>query len=128
MRLWRPRPTAEFLQWFGLGGAALTWAAQLVIGFGTTVARCSRGSVGFGIDLLTWELTLMLCALALALTAEGAAVTIVARTGGLSYDDPPPDGRRHFFALAAAVGNLLFVGAILLSGVAALSHDACRQG
>lgn len=127
MRLQRPRLTVEFLQWFGLGGAALTWAAQLVIGFGTSVARCSTGSVGFGLDLRTWELTTMATALALALTAEAAAVTVVARTRGTTYDDPPPDGRRHFFAVAAMVGNLLFVGAILLSGIAVLSHDACRQ-
>jgi hypothetical protein len=31
------RFTPEFLQWFGLFGAALTWTAQLVIGFGVAV-------------------------------------------------------------------------------------------
>jgi predicted small integral membrane protein len=128
MRRRLPTPTAEFLQWFGLGGAALTWAAQLVVGYGTTVARCGAGGARFGIDLFDWELAPMLAALLLALTAEAAAITTVIRTWGAEYAGPPPDGRRHFFALAATVGNLLFVGAILLSGIASLVHEACRQG
>lgn len=127
MRRWRPKLTAEFLQWFGFGGAALTWAAQLVIGFGATIARCGAGNSVFGLDLHDWELVTMLTALALVLTAEAAAVTTVVRTWGAEYDGPPPEGRRHFFALAATIGNLLFVGAILLSGIAVLSHEACRQ-
>ncbi len=128
MKLWRPRLTAEFLQWFGLGGAALTWAAQLIIGFGVTLARCGAGGARFGLDLHTWELTTMVTAVSLALAAEAAAISTVVRSRGAEYDGPPPGGRRYFFALAASVGNLLFVGAILLSGIAALSHDPCQQG
>ena len=127
MRLWRPRLTAEFLEWFGLGGAAATWAAQLVVGYGTSLADCSTAGAGWGIALHTWEAALMGAAIALVLLSEAAAITVVLQTRGIEHDGPPPDGRRHFFALAAMVGNVLFLGAILLSGIAVLSHDPCRQ-
>jgi hypothetical protein len=127
MKTWRPKLSAEFLQWYGLGGAALVWASQHVLGFGTTVARCSVGGVHYGIDLHTWELTTFLVALALALGAEACAVVTVLRTWGSEYDGPPPDGRRRFFALGALVGNLLFVVIILLSGISTLVLDPCRQ-
>jgi len=127
MRLWRPRLSAEFLQWFGLGGAALVWACQHVIGYGATVARCGAGGSRFGIDLHTWEIATMATALTLVLAAEAAAAVTVLRTWGTEYDGPPPNGRRHFFALAALVGNLLFLVVILLSGLSVLTFEACRQ-
>jgi hypothetical protein len=117
----------EFLQWYGLGGAALVWACQHVLGYGTTVARCGAGGVSYGINLHTCELATGLVALALALAAEAAAVTVVLRTREVAYDGPPPDGRRHFFALAAVVGNLLFIVVILLSSLSDLAFDPCRQ-
>jgi hypothetical protein len=127
MRRRRLSPSAEFLQWFGLGGAALAWAAQLVIGFGATVARCGAGGARLGIDLDTWELTTFAVALAFVVAAEAAAAVTVARTWGAAYDGPPPDGRRRFFALGALVGNLLFAVVILLSGIAVVTFDPCRQ-
>jgi hypothetical protein len=127
MRAWRLKPSAELLQWFGLGGAALVWASQHVIGLGTTIARCGAGGVRFGIDLHTWELTTFLVALGLVLVAEACAVVTVLRTNGIGYDGPPPDGRRRFFALGALVGNLLFLVIVLLSGLSSLAFDPCRQ-
>ena len=127
MKLRRLSFSAEFLQWFGLGGAALVWASQHVLGFGTTVARCGAGGVKFGIDLHTWELTTFLVALGLAAAAEAAAAVTVWRTWGTNVDGPPPDSRRHFFALGALAGNLLFMVIILLSGISTLVLDPCRQ-
>ena len=128
MRLWRPRLSAEFLQWYGLGGAALVWAAQHLIGFGATLARCGAGGARFGIDLHTWELATFATALVFVVAAEAAAVVTVVRTWGAEYDGPPPEGRRHFFALAALVGNLLFLVVVLLSGISSITFDPCRQG
>ena len=127
-RIWRPKLTLEFLQWFGFGGAALVWAAQHVIGFGATLARCGAGGVRFGIDLHTWELTTFIVALAFVLAAEASAIIVARRTWGVEHDGPPPDGRRHFFALAAMIGNLLFLVVILMSGLSTLTFDPCRQG
>jgi hypothetical protein len=120
------RVPAEALQWYGLLGAGLAWATQLVIGFGVAYAECSKVGPRWGIDIVTWEITLMVVGGCFALLAEAAAITVLMSTRGLEYDDPPPHGRRHFFAWAAALGNLLFLGAILLSGIGVISNATCR--
>jgi hypothetical protein len=117
----------EFLQWFGLLGAPLAWAVQLVLGFGASDARCSAGSSRWGVSLDTWELGLMAGALAVTFLAEAAAVTLYLATRGVPYDGDPPLARRKFFVAAASVGNVLFVAAILMSGLAAVYHTPCQQ-
>jgi hypothetical protein len=123
-----PFVAPEILQWVGLLGAALVWSAQLVVGFGTTVADCAVGSRRFGLDLHTWEIALMAAAGVLVVIAEVAAISVLLETRHLDYSDPPPWGRRYFFALAAAVGNVLFLVIILLSGIASISNSECTQG
>ncbi len=120
-------PRAESLQWYGLFGAALIWTAQLVIGFGLTVARCGAAGARWGIDLHTWELLLMGLGIVVALSAEAAAVSVFLSTREVEHDGPPPLGRRHFFASAAALGNILFFVIILLSGIGVIVHTPCRQ-
>ena len=116
----------ELFQWYGLLGAALAWTAQLVLGFGLTVARCGAGG-NFGLAVDTWEILLIVVAGTLALLGEAAAVAVLLATRALEHDDPPPDGRRHFFASAAVVGNLLFLMIILLSGIGIVAHSPCHQ-
>src|ERR671931_251488 len=116
---------AEFLQWFGLLGAALTWTLQLVIGFGVTIARCGAANAVLGVDLKAWEVTLLVAGIVFALLAEGAALTLLWQTPAGDYTEAPPDGRRHFFVVAAALGNLLFLVVIVLSGVGAIVHTPC---
>jgi hypothetical protein len=116
----------ELLQWFGLLGAALAWAGHFVVGYGVTVARCNPARLGVAVD--TWEIVLMAIGGAIVLAAESAAVSVFLETREAGYDGPPPDGRRHFFASAAVVGNVLFLGIILLSGLGALSNSGCGQG
>jgi hypothetical protein len=118
---------AETLQWFGLLGAALVWTAQLVTGFGLTVARCGAAGVHWGIALHTWEIVLMVIGAIVALFGEAAALMVFLATRDVEEDGPPPLGRRHFFASGAAIGNVLFFVIILLSGIAVISHSACHQ-
>ncbi len=120
------RLPAEALQWYGLLGAALAWAVQLVVGFGVAYAKCSEVGTRWGIDVHTWEIALMVIGGSFAVLAEAAAVSVLLSTRESDYDDAPPEGRRHFFAWAAALGNLLFLGAILLSGIGAISNTPCR--
>jgi hypothetical protein len=117
------RFTPEFLQWFGLFGAALTWSAQLVLGFGVSVARCGAANAVLGVDLRAWQWSLLGIGVALVLLAEAAALETLWETRAVHYDDAAPDGRRHFFAVAAVLGNLLFLVAIVLGGVAAIIHE-----
>jgi hypothetical protein len=117
----------ELLQWYGLLGAAIVWAAQLVLAFGLTVARCGEGG-DLGLSLDTWETVLTVVALLMALLAEAAAVVVFLETRSLDHDAPPPDGRRHFFASAAVVGNLLFLTVIVLTGIGIVAHNpVCHQ-
>ena len=122
MKILRP----EFLQWYGLLGAALAWTVQLVLGFGVSYANCNNVGGQWGIDVVTWEIVLMVIGVLFAVTAEVAAVSVFLSTRGDEYDDPPPDGRRHFFSFAAVLGNILFITAILLSGIAAIVNSTCR--
>jgi len=116
----------EFLQWFGLFGAALTWTVQLVVGFGVTVARCGPANAVLGVDVKAWELALMAAGIALVLLSEGAALSVLWETRNADESGPPPEGRRRFFALAASLGNLLFLVIIVLSGTGAIVHEPCH--
>lgn len=118
---------AELFQWYGLFGAAFVWATQLLVGFGVAQANCTRGSVGWGIDLVTWQSVLMGVGLALAAAAEAAAITVVRSTRDLEYDGPAPRGRRHFFAWGAMLGNVVLFNAILLQGIGAIVNSTCHQ-
>jgi hypothetical protein len=120
----RLRP--ELLQWYGLFGAALAWTAQLVVGFGVAYADCTAASRHWGLDVVTWMIVLTVVGVALAGLAEAAAVTVLLDTRHLEYEDAPPQGRRHFFAFGAALGNVLFIAAIVVNAVGALSNATCR--
>jgi hypothetical protein len=117
----------EFMQWFGLLGAPLAWATQLVIGYGVTEARCNVGGSRWGVAVDTWQITLMIVAGAVVIFAEICAVTLYVATRETTYDGQAPLGRRHFFVAASSLGNVLFFVAIMISGIAATSHVVCRQ-
>ena len=121
----RLRP--ELLQWYGLFGAALAWAGQHVVTFGASLAQCTDASRHWGMDIVTWTIVTTTVGLLLALLAEAAAISFLRETRAVDYDDPPPAGRRHFFALAAALGNVLFIVAIILNAVGTLAFTDCRQ-
>jgi hypothetical protein len=118
----------SMLQWLGLLGGGLTWAAQLLIGFGTTQAECSVGEMRWGIVNDTWQLSLLFVAGLVVVGAESAAAIVFVRTRDVGKDDPPPQGRLHFFATAALVANLLFLVVIVLSGIASTVGTLCRGG
>jgi hypothetical protein len=123
VRLLRP----ELLQWYGLFGAALAWSGQHVVNIGAGLAHCTDASRHWGIDIVTWTIVVGAIGIAFALLAEAAALSVLRDTHGAAYDGPPPAGRRHFFALAAALGNVLFIVAIVLNVVGALASTDCRQ-
>ena len=116
----------ELLQWYGLFGAALAWAGQHVVVFGVATADCADASRHWGINLTLWIVITTVLGLLFAGLAEAAAISILLETRGLEYDDGPPDGRRHFFAFGAALGNVLFIMAILLNAVGTLASLGCR--
>lgn len=118
----------SILQWSGLVGAALVWAAQHVVGFGIGQAECSAGGRRWGISNDTWEIAVLACAGTLVVLAEVAAAVVFRRTRGVVADDDPPPGRLHFFAVAALVANVLFLTAMVLDTIASVFGTLCRQG
>jgi hypothetical protein len=111
----------------GLFGAAIGWTAQHITGFGVSVAKCGAGSSAWHLDYRAWQVTLMVVGLLLILIAEAAAITVLVRTWGVDEDGAPPLGREHFFAIAAATGNVLFLVMVLLSGIGTLASTPCQQ-
>jgi len=120
------RVRAEALQWYGLFGAALAWTVQHVISFGVAYGSCAKVGPQWGLDVKTWVIVLTAVGGSLALLAEAAAISVLVATWGTEYDGPPSVARRHFFAWGAALGNVLFLGAIALNCVGALANSACR--
>ena len=116
----------ELLQWYGLFGAALAWTGQHVVGFGIATADCANASRHWGLDPTAWMIVCTALGLTFAALAEAAAISILLETRAVEYDGPPPDGRRHFFAFGAALGNVLFIMAIVLNAVGMLASDGCR--
>ncbi len=117
-------PGTEALQWIGLFTAPLAWTVQLVLGYGATLAACGPAPGRFGLSTVTWEATLTVGAAVLALSGEEPRSPHIA---GRAATDCP-DERRRFFAEAAMLASILFLLAILLSGIAATSEaPSCRQ-
>ncbi len=118
----------EILQWVGLLGGALVWAAQHVLGYGITEAECGAGGLHWGIQNDVWQGALMAAAAACVVAAELAAISVIVATRRSSYESPPVPGRVRFFAIAAAAANVIFLMIILLDGFAAILNVTCRQG
>jgi hypothetical protein len=115
------------LQWVGLLLGAAAFAAQLVLGFGITEARCGAGGSEWGIDHDVWQAALLGASAALVVCAEAAAIVVFRGTSSTSYEAEPAPGRIRFFAIAAMAANLIFLFIVLLAGTAAIVNVTCRQ-
>ncbi len=116
-----------FLQWFGFLAGGTIWFALFLAGIGTSVAVCNPASSRWGIPHDTVQTALLGFSGAVVLAAEAAAVAVFRATRNVSEQDPPPQGRLHFFAIGAMVGNLVFLVIILLSGIATIVDRTCHQ-
>jgi hypothetical protein len=63
----------------------------------------------------------------LVLAAETAAFLVFRATRGTEEQDPPPEGRLHFFATAALAANFIFLMIIALITIVTIANTACRQ-
>ncbi len=114
----------DTLQWFGLLGAPLAWATQLVVGYFAAEAHCEASSWAGG-----WartEVAITVAAAIVAVFAEASAGAVYLRLRRTREDAPGPPGRQHLFAVGGLVGNILFFCAILMSGITVVSIQACR--
>jgi hypothetical protein len=115
------------LQWLGIGGGGIVWITAFLAGAGVSQAACNPGSSRWGIPHDTVEITLTAVACTLIALAEVAAFLVFRATRDVGEQDPPPQGRLHFFASAALVANVVFFMVILLSGIATTADVLCQQ-
>jgi hypothetical protein len=115
------------LQWFGTLGAAVALAGYFLSGLGVSQAVCNPGSALWGVRYRPVELALGLVGVVLVLGAETAAFLVFRATRGTEEQDPPPEGRLHFFATAALASNFIFLMIIALTTIVTIANTACRQ-
>ena len=115
------------LQWFGILGGGAVWWTTFLAGTMTSQAACNPASREWGIPRATIEIVLTVVAAAVVCVAQAAAVAVFRATRTVDEEDPPPDGRLHFSSIAAMLGNTVFLGAILLTGIATIVDQACHQ-
>jgi hypothetical protein len=129
--LLRERPTGgrrlNVLQWFGLAGAPLAWAAMHVFGWGISEAHCASGGRMLGIDARAWQIAATAAALAVWAAATAASV-LAFRASAVEGEDPdPPLGRAHMLAAASLAVNAVFFVMILLVGISTSVEMTCRH-
>jgi hypothetical protein len=115
----------SLLQWFGLLGAPLAWAVQLVVGYGLEEADCSAGGMRWGLSTEPWQVALTACAAAIALAGGVSALILLREIRGRGGD---PLGRVSFMAAGGVLVSGVFLSLILLGGLGAIVLPECEQG
>jgi hypothetical protein len=115
------------LQWYGFLAGGLVWFAEFLAGAGASQARCNPGSGRWGLPHDAIQFALMVFGVLVVGSALTASAIVFRQTRGLDDQDPPPDGRVHFFAAAALVGNIIFLVIIVLTGIATIVDRTCHQ-
>ncbi len=119
------RTRLEILQWFALLAGPLAWATQHVVGYGVSEARCHVAGSQWHLAATTWQIVVAALAGSVVVAAEAAALVVFRATRSVDRDAPGPEGRLHFFAQAALIGNVLFLVIVVLSTVATTYFLPC---
>jgi uncharacterized membrane protein YozB (DUF420 family) len=114
----------ELLLWYALGGAALAWTAQLVLGAESEELGCTTVGMRLAVDPHPWHVALTVACGAVAASSAAAAVL-----GWRAVRRGAPDrrGRLAFMAVSALLANALFLAVIVLGGVGASFLETCAQ-
>jgi hypothetical protein len=112
--------------WWGVLAAPLAWATVISAGYFLQDAGCPPASPGeiWGVDVSAVSVAVVIACAAIA--AAGALVAY--RETRLSRNDETRGGRSHFMAVAGLLGSLLFLLAIVLSGIAFIPLSSCSPG
>ena len=115
------------LQWVGFLVGGPVWFAEFLAGIGASEAVCNPASGRWGIPHDAVQLGLMVFAAVCVLVALAASAIVFRETYEVEEQDPPPQGRIHFFAAASLGGNVVFLMIILLTGIGTIVDRACHQ-
>ena len=109
--------------WFGVAAPPLAWAVQLLAGWFVDEARCSQGSIRWGIDDHLWQAVISgLCVIAAVAGLVAAFATWRAVRAGAG----DARGRVAFLATTSVSAGLVFVLLTVMTGVAVLSLEPCQ--
>jgi hypothetical protein len=115
--------TPGSLAWFGLLAPPLAWAVQLVAGYAFEQAACGRPDAslwGASVDPLT-TIVIAACGVVAALGCAGSIVSLLSH----GADER---GVIRFVAGAGVLGSIVFLLAIVLSGIALVPLNGCNAG
>jgi hypothetical protein len=118
--------------WFGFLGAPVVWATNLLAGYAVQSSICSTGTnpevAGIGLAKL---IPIVLCVVAAAIAAAAVVVAYRSwRDTGTGEENPeatvPPDvGRSWFMSYGGLLTSILFLLAIVLTGLVELTVTPC---
>ena len=115
------------LQWIGFLAGGLVWFPEFLAGIGASQAVCNPGSGRWHVPHDAVQFGLMLFSALVVAGAFAASAVVFRATRNVEEQDPPPQGRIHFFAAASMAGNLVFFVIILLTGIATIVDRTCHQ-
>jgi amino acid transporter len=121
------RPSLETLQWTGLLAGPLAFACEHVVGVGVTLAACSPAGSRWSVPMHGVQIAVAVAAAVVVVLAEAAAVIAFRETRHVEIESEPPLGRIRFLSTAALAVGPLFFALVLLGGIGAAVHPACRQ-
>jgi hypothetical protein len=113
----------SLVMWFGVAAPPVAWAVQLIFGWLVDEARCSRGSIRWGIDDHLWQWLISLGAIAVAAAGLAAALATLRATREGAGD---ARGRAHFLAVTSTSAAALFVLLTVVTLVGVASQEPCR--
>ncbi len=112
--------------WLAVAGGPLAWGLQLALGYWAVQAQCGAAGSRSPGAVDAWAIALGAVALALAIAAGLAAVTLYRATRGAGHEDAPPQGRVRFLALAGMAIAPLFACLVVMTGVGLVALPACH--
>jgi hypothetical protein len=121
----RTSSVVTLIQWFAIVAPPLAWTAQLVVGYGFTIAACGAGGVSGGIGIHLWQGVAGAVAAVIAAGAWAGAIMLHAATGRHEVDDPV--GRVRFMSTIGIVIGLIFLTLIGFTAAGELSLQGCRS-
>jgi hypothetical protein len=121
------RPSLETLLWFSLLAGPLAYAVEQVVGVGSTFATCSPAGSRWNVPMHGIQLGVSAGAALVIVLAEAAAIAAFTATRQVEKEGEPPLGRIRFLSAAALAIGPIFLTLVLLGGIGAAFHPACRQ-
>ncbi len=109
--------------WFGVAAPPLAWVVQLLAGWMVDEARCSQGSIRWGIDDHLWQAVISGLCVVVAIAGLAAAIATWRAVQAGAGD---ARGRVAFLATTSVSAALLFVLLTVMTGVAVVSLGPCQ--